>query len=217
MGWWAFLVSVCASAALLERWQPGIFQRFLGIIDPLWVFVTGSLVATICLLVLAGKGVPARESSGKAAETWWWAAAAAGLATIPIITDLIDPFPPAINIAFPYSVLFYPVIGFVAETAFHLLPLTLIALALRQQFSRLAGTRWSPLYLVVLVEPVYQAVFLSAAPLWVIGATFVNLVLFNLLQVQAFLRRGFFAMYLLRIVYYLVWHIGWGWLRLHWL
>ena len=41
-----------------------------------------------------------------------------------------------------------------------------------------------------------------------------HIFLINLIQLWLFKRYDFVSMYTFRLVYYLIWHIGWGWVRL---
>lgn len=132
----------------------------------------------------------------------------AALALPPIAIDLTLGFPRELNLASPEALGFYPAIAVVAEAVFHLLPLALL--------TAIIARRVSPLWLlgiVALIEPLFQMVFVSGAPLQRV-LVFCNVALISAAQLWLYRRQGFVAMLGLRWAYYLFWHIGWGQLRL---
>ena len=133
--------------------------------------------------------------------------------------------PKDMNVPFPESLLFYPIIGFMAEIVFHVLPLSLLLLVLRVIFRNLRlGTSVSiSMLTVALLEPTFQALLnVIDAPLigsshqyttWAVGYDWLHIFLFNVFQLRIFKRYDFMSMYSLRFVYYLVWHVVWGHFR----
>ena len=102
------------------------------------------------------------------------------------------------NVPFPESLLFYPVIGFMAEIVFHVLPLSLLLMALPTIFKniRLGTTVWISILIVALLEPTFQAVLnVIDAPLigashqytwWAVGYDWLHIFLINLFQLLMF-------------------------------
>lgn len=140
-------------------------------------------------------------------------------ASIAILVDLNLPFPENINVSFPKSLLFYPAIGFFAEVVFHVLPLSFLLFCLdvvfRNKNRNLTAAVLSCIVLVAIIEPTYQAFFMDEMPRWALVSTWVNIFLFSFTQLMTFSRSGFIPMYLMRLLYYLIWHIGWGAVRLN--
>ena len=139
------------------------------------------------------------------------------LASIAILVDIWFKYPENTNTLFPESLLFYPIIGFVAETIFHLIPLALILLVLNRILKNFNFQRyiWICLVIISLIEPIFQALSIpSHFPLWVSVYMSFHLFLFNAIQLYFFKRFDFFSMYTFRLVYYLLWHIIWGYIRL---
>jgi len=78
-------------------------------------------------------------------------------------------------------------------------------------------TIWIAILLTALVEPVYQMVFGAKVNgwTWFVVLTGVHVMLFNLVQLFLFRRYDFVTMYGMRLMYYLLWHIVWGMVRLN--
>ena len=130
------------------------------------------------------------------------------LALPPIAIDFYLRFPRDINLPLPDALFFYPAIALVAEVLFHLIPLAALVILL----PRKTPTAWL-FFPVILVEPLFQAVFTTEAPLQsalVLG----NVTLISAAQLWLFRRYGFAAMIGLRLAFYLIWHILWGTVRL---
>ena len=126
--------------------------------------------------------------------------------------------PEDVNRPFPDSLLFYPTIGFVAEIIFHVLPLTLLLFLLTTLFKGLTFEQliWPCVFIVALLEPIFQTSFsLSEGYPWT-AVIFIALhnFLFNFIQLTLFKQYDFVTMYSFRLVYYLLWHIIWGVIRL---
>jgi len=135
-----------------------------------------------------------------------------------ILMDIVLRFPADINAPLPGALLFYPLMGYVAETAFHLVPLAVLVLVTRVAFDRFPGSRLLAAFIVVvaLVEPVVQAsgTFNAATPAALDIFMLAHLSVFSLVLLTIYRRYGFLAAYAFRLSYYLVWHIAWGWTRL---
>ncbi|MBT8313609.1 MAG: hypothetical protein KJP26_04040 [Maribacter sp.] len=124
-------------------------------------------------------------------------------------------YPADIHILLPESLLFYPAMGFLVEIIFHVLPLTILLFTFPIVFKPIKYNTivWLSIIIVAMVEPTYQ-IFMDTYTTWALLAVWLNLFLFNILQLYVFKIYGFINMYGLRLVYYLFWHIIWGSLRL---
>jgi hypothetical protein len=120
-----------------------------------------------------------------------------------------------INILFPKSILFYPIIGYIVEVFFHLLPLSVIIIFL-SSFRKLSLRTiiWISIIFVSILEPLYQIWFTIQNSSFTIIYTGIHVFLFNLTQLLIFKRFDFISMYLFRIIFYSIWHILWGYFRL---
>ncbi|MBL9095676.1 MAG: hypothetical protein JNK07_02010 [Alphaproteobacteria bacterium] len=116
------------------------------------------------------------------------------------------------NVPPPWSLAFYPVMAFVAEVVFHLLPLALLLAAASALRVSKEVSVWSAMALSSLIEPTFQIAGDSAG--WLAAYVWLQVWAVNATQLYVFRRFGFVSMYLVRIVYYLHWHIVWGALRL---
>lgn len=133
-------------------------------------------------------------------------AAGAGFALPTIILDIALPFPRGINAPLPDALAFYPAIGVVAETVFHLVPFALLSfLVPNRPGLAILGC--------ALVEPVFQVALGGGLDLRnaLMAAVLFG---FGLAQMQALRRHGFAGAFALRMGYYAVWHILWGAARL---
>ena len=122
-----------------------------------------------------------------------------------------------INILFPKSLLFYPVMGFYVEILFQVLPLVLILTILAPLSKRSSNKiMWIGILIASLSEPIFQILPLISGqfPLWFAAFELVRIFTIILSQMTFFKRYDFVTMYWFRIVYYILWHIIWGYLRL---
>lgn len=194
--------AVCLAAPLLPR---APFATYFG---PLPAPVAMALVAALGLVA-----VGRLAKSGWAPAAWPPAARVSRLVGIgaafalpTIILDRALPFPETINAPLPEALAFYPAIGVVAETVFHLVPFALLSLP--------GPARLGPAIIAcALVEPAFQVAIGGGLDLRN-GIMAAVLFAFGLVQMRALHRDGFAAAFALRIGYYLVWHIAWGAARL---
>jgi hypothetical protein len=195
------------------------FQLFLGNVNPLIVLSAVVVICVTCLSLLGMNGWFKIFSVKNAKGLLLSSGIAVFLGLIIVAVDLKVVFPKDMNIPFPGSLSFYPAIGFIVETLFHLLPLTLLIFLLTFLFR---GTNyrtiiWICILAVSLLEPAYQVLDIASGgryPFWVIFYVGLHLTVFNVLQLALFKRYDFVSMYAFRLVYYSIWHIGWGYLRL---
>lgn len=212
-------LGVAGSALALYMARSASFQRFFGGINPMIVFFSVILVGGASLSYLESTGIFAIHGGGGLRGFLISSAPAVILAAVIVLVDLVVVLPEDINVLFPESLLFYPAIGYVAEIVFHVLPLSLLLFLLPRVFEGLSidNILWPCLIIVSLVEPVYQILmgFSGQHSFWTIVYTNgLHVFLINLLQMGVFKRSGFVSMYFFRMVYYLLWHIVWGYVRL---
>lgn len=116
-------------------------------------------------------------------------------------------FPAEHHAPLPWSLLYYPTMGFAAQVGLHLIPLAaLVWLAPRFAEARPVTT----IALVSLPEAALQAVSETG-----IASAFVatHLLAFGAAELWLLHRSGFAVMYAFRMGYYLYWHILWpAWL-----
>lgn len=193
------------------------FERFIGKVNPLLAGIFIVILGGILLTVLLSRGWFEIYKKENLKGLHRSAGLAAILGIIMILVDLKIVFPADTNILFPASLLFYPAIGFFVEILFHVLPLTLLLVALTSLFRNLRFDKilWISIVIVALLEPVYQTLWMGGRyPLWAVAYVGFQVFLINLFQLIIFKRYDFISMYSFRLVYYLFWHIGWGYIRL---
>jgi hypothetical protein len=211
------LASVTA-AAVLQSSEAQAFRNYFGSLPP-WV-------ATAVVVTLGAGALVYLETAG------WFAVRGAGpgirgllvgglLAagfTVPVIViDFLGGFSRDMNVLAPQSLVFYPLMAVVAESAFHAVPLgvlLLLSARLLPRVSRLK-TKRSAILLVALIEPTLQTIWASPeTPSWVTAYVGIHVFAINLTVLYLFSRFDFLTAYGFRGLYYLGWHIVWGALRI---
>ena len=192
------------------------FRRFLGPVDPALAVIAVLLVNAPALAYLSATGAFSIYRPAGPRGVLLVAALAGFFGAVVIVADTIIVFPRDMNVPFPESLAFYPVIAMLVEAAWHALPMALLVLAL-SRFRRLDLRRssWYLVPLVALPDPIFQVVDMAAASPW--GATLfvgVHVYLINLVEMILFRGHSFIGAYAFRVGYYLVWHIVWGHVRL---
>ena len=208
-----FLLAVAASAVL--SWTGGDSYRILfGDLDPLLVTATIAALGAFALHRLAA--LEWFEAGASSRRSILSATGLGAALTIPVIlVDLAGGFPAGMNVRFPESLLFYPSIALVAESAFHLVPLAMVAALWRWTTVDAKRARLTAMGVAALIEPVLQVVWGSEmSPTWANAYVGAQLLVFNVVGLEIFRRSGFVALYAFRLGYYLIWHITWGYLRL---
>lgn len=201
----------------------GYFAPFFGGIPPLLAVSLAAGLGGVCLGFLHARGwfaivARARNLRGLALAT----IAAAIFGGVMVVAEIAGVYQGRadLNVPPPYSMLYYPVIGYVVEIAFKVAPLTMLmgimamTIGTRLSVGRdLIGVGWAPIVVVAMLEPGYQ---LSRADSisWSEAHLGVHVFLINLVQLYLFRRYDFLTMYWFRLVYYGIWHIAWGYLRL---
>lgn len=197
------------------------FQPFFGGINPLLAIALIAVVGIASLGFLQGRGwfeIFTMRGTLRGMAVSALIATLFGIEVIIAETINIFRLPTDINVPPPWSLMFYPIMGYVVEAVFHVLPLALLLASLDPIFKRLnlPGIIWLCILFVSLLEPIFQVG--SGQPLS-FAQVYIGLHIFaiNRLQLYVFRRYDFVSMYSFRIFYYLYWHILWGTLRLQWL
>ncbi len=211
-------VAVTVFVAILSFRRPEYFYKFFGSLNPILAVIIVSLLGLILFLFLLSRGWFAIYSPGNTTGLLVAAALAIPFAIAIILVDLKVVFPEDTNVLVPDALLFYPAMGFVVDIVFHVLPLTILLFILTSPPLNISFEKAIlPCILVIaLLEPIYQSVlgFSSPQPLWANIFIAANIFLINLTQLLLFRRYDFVSMYSFRLVYYLLWHIIWGYARL---
>jgi hypothetical protein len=199
-----------------------VFQRFLGSIDPLVAILAAIVVGFILLSFLLTQKWFDIFEKGNLMGPLHFAGLAALLGVIMIIVDTRIIFPADINILFPQSLLFYPAIAFFVEILFHVLPLTVLITVMRLVLKNFNFNTivWISIFIISIAEPIYQTMDMASSkhfPNWAVAYVGFHIFLINFFQLFIFKKYDFISMYSFRLVYYLFWHIGWGYVRLSWL
>jgi hypothetical protein len=194
------------------------FQKYFGDLNPLLTIATIAVAGIVALVFLEARGWFAIYRKRHFFRGLAWSAMLATLFAIAVVlVDVRFGYPKDLNVPPPDALLFYPVMGFVAEFTFHVIPLALLLLLLGLLFRNRDASAyvWPCILLVAAVEPVFQMGF-AAKPLSAAGLyTGIHVFAISLAQLVLFRRFDFVAAMMLRLTYYLYWHILWGCLRLH--
>lgn len=232
--YWILAAGVLAVAAMYGFIGDDSFERFFGSVPPVLVVAVVTVVGALSLQVLSKRGwLPGRRVSerqrlsggiltggvtggilsGAMRQAFM---AAVVLGTVAVAFDNWIAFPEDMNTPWPQSVLFYPVIAFVAEVILHVLPLAALLAAMRWNLDPGVDDRrvWSAVLIVAGMEAVFQTFDALAYDQRL--ALFVAPHLFTIGVVELMLlrRHGFLPIVMFRFVYYLIWHIIWGHARL---
>jgi len=195
-----------------------VYERYFGDINPLIPMILIVILGIMLTLFLESRGWFTISIKENLKGVSYWLALATLFAIVTISIDLNSPLAADINTPFPQSILFYPSIGFVAETLFHLLPLSLVlfVLGVFREGANREKTILIGIFIVAAVEPLFQTLtgISGPQPLWSNIFIGVNIYFFSLSQLLVFRQYGFIWMYATRLVYYLLWHIVWGYYRL---
>lgn len=201
----------------------GYFAPYFGGIPPLLAVGLVAMLGGVCLGSLQSRGwfvifAPAGNLRGLAVA----AIAAALFGGVMVLVEVAGVYrgPADLNVPPPYSMLFYPVIGYVVEIVFKAIPLALLmGIIVLTVGRRMPPGRapismgWAPLIVVATIEPGYQLSRTESIS-WSEAYLGVHVFAINLVQLYLFRRYDFVTMYWFRLAYYGIWHIGWGYLRL---
>ena len=119
---------------------------------------------------------------------------------------------PSIHIDFPASLLIYPGGAIIVNVIYYLIPIPLLVwlvsgVILRGRFRE--QVYWSVAAIAAAIEPLTQDLSYPG-PVWVMLLVLLSDYALNFAQVALFRRGGFFATVLLRVSFYLIWHVAWG-------
>lgn len=201
-------------AAVLRNVDDAGFERFIGGVSPVLAVAVAGAAGIGALTTLDSAGWVGTDPSRKGFARS--SLLAIGLGAAIILADSALGFGEGINVTWPASLLFYPVMAFIAEVAFHLVPLALIVVVSSRWSLRGAAATVGPIAAVALIEAVYQVLGSATAGVsrWLLAYLLVHMVAFAIAGLTALRGYGFGAMMWLRLVYYAIWHVAWGVLRL---
>jgi len=119
---------------------------------------------------------------------------------------------PSIHIDFPASLLIYPGGAIIVNVIYYLIPIPLLVwlvsgVILRGRFRE--QVYWSVAAMAAAIEPLTQDLSYPG-PVWVMLLVLLSDYTLNFAQAALFRRGGFFATVLLRVSFYLIWHVAWG-------
>lgn len=208
-----------AATAFLTSTHGAFFEPYFGDINPVLAALLSAAAGAAALEILRRRGwFEIYSGPNTLRGVGLSAVLATGFAVAAIVADLTLGFRRDINVPFPWSLPFYPAIGFVAEVWLHAVPLAILAIVVSPLFRISVPDRliWLCMISVSFVEPAFQ-VWGGLARLDITSLeVFVGVHVFaiNVLQIYVFRHYGFVSMYAFRIIYYSYWHIAWGFLRL---
>jgi len=196
-----------------------LFQRFLGKRNPLIALLFAIVLGFILLSFSLSQKWFAIYEKENLKGLLCSSSLAVLFGIIMILVDTRVIFPADMNILFPESLLFYPAMGFFAEILFHVLPLTVLLVILNSILRNASFETivWLCILIVALLEPVYHTMDMASSnqlPLRAVIYVGFHVFLINFFQLLIFKKHDFISMYSFRLVYYLFWHIGWGYVRL---
>jgi hypothetical protein len=213
-------IAAIGLTALLAPSSSAYFQPYFGRINPVLVVVLASVVGGVSLVFLQTRGrfeiLKGRTTLRGIGVSAWMASV---LAVAIVIADFLIRYPEDTNVPVPEALLFYPSVGFVAEIAFHLLPLALLLFFLAPLCKQLGSDRrirpvWLAIAIAAVAEPTFQVVLLGNSFSLACAYTWIHVFVIAFLQLYVFKRYDFVAMYSFRLIYYTYWHIMWGVIRL---
>ena len=210
---------VVALTAVLSFTSKQPFQRFIGNVHPLLAVPAAIILGAALLLYLRAQFGFVIFATENHKGILYAVGVASLLGIIIILVDTQIVFPQDTNVLFPESLLFYPAIGFFVEMLFHILPLALLLFVFSYAFKTLNSETiiWLAILIIACLEPPYHMVDMLQAnqfPVWAVAFVGLHVFVFNFIQLFFFKRFDFVSMYTFRLVYYLFWHIGWGFVRL---
>lgn len=208
-----------AVTAIVYLFRGTYFRPYFGDINPLLAIALAIVCGGISLRFLKSRGWFAICAKGKTLRGVILSAAfTTAFAAAIILLDLVVGFPRDLNVPAPWSLLFYPAMAYVVETLLHALPIALLLALFGKRFKSLRRDRlvWIFIVIVSLIEPIFQlrAGFAGQTRSWLDAYVGLHVFAFNLVELGVFRRYGFISMLSFRLIYYLYWHILWGYIRL---
>ena len=214
----AFTATIMLLTGILHFSGSMAFNRFIGKLHPLLFALLIVALGVAGLSLLVGRGWFSICKQRNIKGIIYGSGLALPFGVVIIMVDLQAVLPEDINILFPDSLLFYPLMGFAAEILFHVVPLAIVLLVLTFFFKQLPDKTiiWVSILIVAAIEPAYQIFsgFSEEVRLWVTVYVGLHIFAINILQLAVFRRFDFISMLTFRLTYYALWHIGWGYFRL---
>lgn len=197
-------IAVIAMAAVLADSRRDIFKRLFGNYEPLLLISLFVIAGGVLLLALSRQRVFRIYSRKDGATGVISALLLSTLFAIAVIVAyLVWRLPEGINVALPHAWLFYPVMAYTAEMAFHVIPLAILVFAASFSFRRKLPEplMWISIVAVALLEPAFQ-LGLAVKPLSTAGKyTGFHVLAINLCQLYLFKRYDFVSMLSFRLAY----------------
>jgi hypothetical protein len=193
------------------------FERFFGRINPLLVVFLVIIIGLILFTYLLHDGKFAVYQQGNYKGLLLAVVLALPFGAVIILVDRMSSFPINTNILYPNSLTFYPVMGYVVQILFHILPFCLVYFSLGKLLGEASIERiiWVSILVAALIEPIFQITFmLGRDPSWKVAYVGLHIFLIGLVELLLFRHYDFITMYTFRLSYYFLWHILWGHLRL---
>jgi len=195
-----------------------VFHRILGTMNPFKIMIPLSFMGFILLSVQLSRGWFAILKKGTVKGVLHSAGLASILGLIAILIDYKIVYPADMNVALPLSLAYYPGGAFFAEIVFHLIPLTLFSILLSSVFKNADRGKaiWIAILIASLSDPVFQILDATTNnyPLWAVLVTALHVFVVNFLMLVIYRRYDFVSMLSFRLVYYIIWHVVWGNIRL---
>ena len=207
-----FNLIVIALVAIGYLYDHSLYSTFLGSASPLLIYSLLIVFFIIAISLLHSKGWSFISLTFSGKPLFLYFVVSMVIGCLPVLIDLWQPFGRDINILFPLSLVYYPSIGFLAEVVFHVLPILVLAYVLdHYKFANKII-----IIIVALVEPIFQVSLGMQGDSISTRDALVGLevFLFSLFQLVIFKKYGFLAMYIMRLGFYISWHLIWGYLRL---
>ena len=221
------LMAYLAAVKLVLTFMPQVFRSPAQAAVFAWPAIALFTVLGLVGVYLAertGFPPPWGPPGDNAKRLWLPSVLGAALGVIAIITEKLTHWTevvaakmnlPSIHIAWPASLLIYPGGAIIVEVVYRifLVPLLLwlisgVILRGRQQ----ERTFWILAAITALLEPVSQDLHavIAGPSRGAFAVVFVEDLVLNLSQAWLFRRQGFLSAILLRVVFYFVWHVLWG-------
>jgi hypothetical protein len=215
----ALSLGAAGATTILYPFHREYFQPIFGSINPLLAVGMVTILGVASLCFLQSRGWFAIYSKQETLQGTLLSATLATMFAIPtILVDRGFGISLELNVPPPWSLLFYPSLGYVAEISFHAIPLALLLALLRPLFKTLNPNRlvWFCILLAAVLEPIFQlsAGLADQSMSWVEAYVGLHVFVFNVAQLYVFRRFDFASMYSFRLAYYFWWHIVWGFVRL---
>lgn len=202
----------CTGILSLSQDGAWFLETYFGSIPPLAAIAAAALVGFVSLVFLHLRGWFEIYTSSSVRGVGVSAVIATLFGAWQVCADLlVTRFPKDINVPPPQSLLFYPAMGYVVEVLFHAFPLALL-MAVLGRSSKDSNTIiiiWLCIIVVSSLEPALVHMRMGSSAY--VG---VFVFVFTVVELHVFRPYDFMSMYAFRLVFYMWWHITWGYLRL---